>query len=88
MTKGQILQELEALAEGLSIPLAYEEGDIKGGLCWVDGQPRIIICKQRSLSERIKILCQALRQFPLENVYVLPQIRVLLNDPEKSQELT
>ena len=87
MTKGQILQELEAIAERLSIPLAYEEGDLRGGLCWVAGQPRVIICQRLPLWERIKILCQALRQFPLENVFVLPQIRVLLENPEKSQGL-
>ena len=85
MTNNQILQELEALAARLCIPLDYEEGDMRGGLCRVAGQPRIIICQELSLSERINILCQALRRLPIENVFVLPQIRMLLETPERPE---
>jgi hypothetical protein len=88
MTNNQILQELEALAERLCIPLDYEEADIRGGLCRVAGQPRIIIGKGLSPSEKINLLCQALRQLPIENVFVLPQIRVLLETSERSEALS
>ena len=79
MTQTQILQELEALAERLSVPLSYEKGDIRGGLCWVEGKPRIIIRKGLPLAQRVNILLLALCQLPLENVFIPPKIRKFLD---------
>ncbi|MFH0926820.1 MAG: hypothetical protein V1872_14510 [bacterium] len=78
MTKQQLLQELEALASRMNIDIRYERGNIKGGLCRIHEKQLVIINKQFSLEDKIDIFIQSLQGFPLEEIYVSPQLRTLL----------
>jgi len=72
---------LEEVAGLLSVKVSYEKIKIasgrqpKGGLCWVHGEPRIIVHKLLPESEKVQVLIEALRGFDLENVYISPEIR-------------
>jgi hypothetical protein len=83
-----ILNQLEELAGRLEIRIRYEhvnleESSSTGGLCRLKGEYVLIIHAQATEKEKIRILTEALRQFPLGNIYVKPVIRELL---EGSQE--
>ncbi len=80
MTPGRVLAELEALAARLGVAVRAEpfgkgvlEG--RGGLCWVDGQPLVVMDAKLSVLERVALLAGALGGFDLEAIPVAPLIR-------------
>jgi len=83
-----ILNQLEELAGKLEITIRYENVNVEesstvGGLCRLKGKYVLIIHSQATGKEKIRILTEALRQFPLTDIYLKPNIRQLL---EGSQE--
>lgn len=76
MTDTQLLQELEALAERLSIDVSVRnlEGSA-GGLCRYGGKWRLIVERHLSVRERIEVFLKALSQLPLDDVFVVPEVR-------------
>jgi len=75
----RIIANLEEVAETLSIPIKYDKFHGKGGLCCLYGRFRIIINRNLNTIDKIEILSKALNTFPLENIYILPEIRKVLN---------
>lgn len=78
MKQEQLLEELELLSEKLGITIRYENGDFKGGQCQVKEKQYIIIPKRLPIERQIQIFAQELARFPMENVFILPAIRELL----------
>jgi hypothetical protein len=78
-----LLDQLEALAQRLGIPVRYEtlsgeEASGAGGLCRVKGRPMVIIHIQAPLEVKVRILADSLKRFPLDDLYVKPAIREFL----------
>jgi hypothetical protein len=77
------LTELEALAAKLAVQVVYDhltgDGVGPGGLCKLRGQWRVIIERQGSPGEKISILAQALARFDLEEHFVSPGVREILD---------
>ncbi|MEN6318391.1 MAG: hypothetical protein ABFD82_06505 [Syntrophaceae bacterium] len=77
------LSQLEGLAYQLGIHVRYEkigEEDVKsaGGLCLVKGTHVIIINSKATTKDKIQTLAKALRNFDLNDVYIRPALRDLL----------
>jgi hypothetical protein len=75
------LLALEALATKKNVKVSYEAlgGELgAGGLCKVKGAYRIIIDKRATPGERVTILAESLARLPLDDVYVAPEVRDLL----------
>ena len=76
------LKELEALAEKLAVTVVYDhftgEGMGPGGLCRVKGAWRVIIERKASPSEKVSILARALARFDLEEHFLSPDVRELV----------
>jgi len=81
------LSLLEELADKLGIPIRYEiikdELTGLGGLCRVDGKFILIIDSTAIAKEKIEIMTDALRRFDLDDIYVRPALRELLEEYEK-----
>lgn len=76
VTDTQLLQELEALAERLSIEVSDATLDgLPGGLCKHRGKWRLILDRRLSLPERVDAFLKALARMPLEEVFVVPELR-------------
>jgi hypothetical protein len=82
VTPGRVLAELEALAARLGIAVRAEpfgkgvlEG--RGGLCWLDGKPLVVMDQTLTVPERIAVLAAALAaaRFDLEVMSVPPAVR-------------
>ena len=73
-----ILQELENLVEDLGIEIRYDDFEGRGGLCRYGGKICLIVNRALSSSERIHLLAAALARFPLDDVFIRPQVRELL----------
>ena len=76
----QLLEELESLSEKLGITIRYELGDFKGGFCQVKEDTYIIIPKRLPIEKQVLILSRELARFPLDNMYILPAVRELIEE--------
>jgi hypothetical protein len=90
VTPGRVLAELEALAARLGVAVRAEpfgkgvlEG--RGGLCWLDGKPLVVMDAKLAVPERISVLASALGTFDLEVVSVMPQIRERIEEARRGK---
>ncbi len=93
MKTDQIYQHLVDLAEKLDIDVSEQNFKISGfpvtgGICKVKGKNRIILDKHKSKNDKIDILIESLKGFSLDDIYVVPAIRDLLNRSKKEAPLT
>ncbi len=84
-----LLQSLVELAEKLSVRVIFknlndDEFVIKSGLCSIKGDTFIIIDSRVSLEEKIKTLCQELKKFNLDNIFISPAMREILEGENES----
>ncbi len=83
MKESEILQHLEDVAEKLNIKVCYEnlrktKVTLRSGVCRVRDENRIIVDSGLTLSEKIDVFLESLSRFDLENIYIPPAIRKLL----------
>jgi hypothetical protein len=77
------LSQLEGLAYMLGIPVRYEkiaEEDVAnaGGLCRLKGECVIIVNSRAAVKDKVQTLAKALKNFDLNDVYMRPAVRELL----------
>tara|TARA_B100000315_G_scaffold59856_1_gene54288 strand:+ start:9499 stop:9774 length:276 start_codon:yes stop_codon:yes gene_type:complete len=89
ISNDSLLQSLVELAERLSVRVIFknlkdDEFVIKSGMCSVKGDTLIIIDSRVSLEEKIKTLCQELKKFNLDNIFISPAMRDTLEGQNKS----
>ena len=80
MSEAVLLQELEALAERLGVDVRYASLEGRGGLCWYGGAIHLILNRSVPVSERIEEFLSALGQLDLDDVFVLPKIREMVEE--------
>ena len=86
MEEPQIVDLLEELAESFGLQISYETirldeelGNRPGGVCLLRGQRLIIINPNASMREKIRILSEAVKHFDLDQIYMRPVLRQLLD---------
>ena len=75
MDESILLQELETLAEELSVEVRYEAFEGRGGLCRYGGKTYLILNDELDVGERVNLFCHALARLPLDAVFIRPQVR-------------
>ena len=88
MDEAVILRELESLAIELDVEIRYEPLEGRGGLCRYKGKTCLIVNRLSSVPKRVLLLSKELARLPLEDVFIRPQIRELLENhrPESAVE--
>ncbi|MBI5044021.1 MAG: hypothetical protein HZC10_09410 [Nitrospirae bacterium] len=90
-----ILQQLEELAEKLSIKVSYDslrEGNIntKGGICRVENNYRILVDKRLPAREKVDVIARCISKFDLSQYFIAPEVRELIiaysYEPDNSQD--
>ena len=81
MNEAHLLQELEAVASQLSVEVRHEdlEGS-RGGLIRLRGETCILLDRALPVRERVEVMAGALARLPLDDVFLRPAVRVLLED--------
>ena len=86
MDQNIIADELEELIKGFGIqirrePMKQDEDLVKvvGGLCLLRGEYVLIINSKATTMDRITTLATALKHFDLDQIYLLPALRELLD---------
>ncbi len=91
MEEKRLLQELEEIAEKLSIAVQYDDllgmdFNVKGGLCKLRGKNVIILDRRTPPRERIDLLARALSQFDLSSISMKPYVRLVIGDGSETQD--
>lgn len=78
-----LLNQLEELAGKLGIAVRdeninTEESSSTGGLCRIEGKYVLILNSRVTVKEKNQVMIKALRQFDLNDIYLKPVIRELL----------
>ncbi len=81
-----IIDYLEELAESFGVEIRYETikqdedlSFVAGGLCLLKGKYVLIINPKATTKDKIKTLAMAVKHFDLDQIYVRPILRQLLD---------
>lgn len=78
MDTKQIIDELEQAARQLGFGLRREKGNFRGGRCQ-KGDTELIMINKRHLPEtQLAVLAEALRDVPIDTIYLKPVVREAL----------
>jgi hypothetical protein len=85
MDEEEIIEQLEELARGFGIEIRYEPitldeeiMNVVGGLCKLRGEKLLIINSKAPARDKINAFTQALSHFDLDQIYIRPAIRALI----------
>jgi hypothetical protein len=86
-----VLGELVALAARLGVAVraeAFGKGVMqgRGGLCFVDGKPLVVMDERLTVPERIAVLAGALARFDVDGVSVPPPVRDVIEAARKGKK--
>ena len=86
MDEQTIIDQLEELAERFGVQIRYEpirqDEDlvrVVGGLCLLRGEYVLIIDSKAAMRDKIRTFAEALRHFDLDQIYIRPILRELLD---------
>ena len=80
-----ILQDLKSLALQMGAKVRFERGDFKGGYCIVKEDKVIVINRLSSLQKKVIILAAALKELGIEDVYLPPKLREVIEEMDESK---
>jgi hypothetical protein len=75
-----ILTELHELSQQIGYNVRYEKGDFEGGNCLLKEQRLILINKKLEVRKKINILSKNLSEIGIENVYIKPALRDIIEE--------
>jgi hypothetical protein len=77
-----VLNELEELLNKLGIEFKYEKGFFKGGICRIEDKQYFYLSKSIPFEQKLNIIVEQLKILDLEDVYLKPKLRELLEKEE------
>ena len=80
-----MLRELESLAAELAIEVRYEHIKGMGGLCRYGGKTHLIMPVDLPKAQRINALMNALARQPIDEIFLRPDIRDLLESRNRTR---
>jgi hypothetical protein len=76
----EIIQDLKALASQLGAEVRFEKGDFKGGYCLLKENKVVVINKMANLQRKVMILCLALKELGIDQIYLTPRMREIIDE--------
>ncbi|MFO8098923.1 MAG: hypothetical protein R6T83_04785 [Salinibacter sp.] len=80
MDTSAVIDELEDVAERLGLEVRAEKGNFRGGRCVVGEQEIIMLNKNHLPETQLVVFAEALREAPLDTIYLKPAVRTALED--------
>ena len=77
--KTQLLEDFLELGEKCNIKIIHDKGDFNGDKCLLFSSNTIVINKHKPLEQRLYVLAKCFSQINLDNVYIKPMLRDLIN---------
>lgn len=79
----EIIQDLRSVANQLGASIRFEKGDFKGGYCLLKESKVIVINKNANLQRKAIILSAALKELGVDEIYINPKMRELIEEMSK-----
>ena len=76
--KTKLLEDFLSLGEKCDIKIIHDKGDFNGDNCLLFANNTIVINKHKPLDQRLHVLAKCFSQINLENVYIKPVLRDLI----------
>ena len=76
--KTQLLEDFLLLGEKCNIKIIHDKGDFNGDNCLLFANNTIVINKHKPLDQRLHVLAKCFSQINLDNVYIKPVLRDLI----------
>jgi Zn-dependent peptidase ImmA (M78 family) len=76
--KTELLEDFLSLGEKCDIKIIHDKGDFNGDNCLLFANNTIVINKHKPLDQRLHVLAKCFSQINLENVYIKPVLRDLI----------
>ena len=76
----EIIQDLKSIASQLGASVRFEKGDFKGGYCLLKDIKVIVINKNANLQRKASILSLALKELGVDDIYLNPKLRELIDE--------
>lgn len=73
------IEELKELAQQLGATIRFEKGDFKGGYCLIKDKKVVVINKFNNSQKKATILATALKELGIEQIYLSPRIREIID---------
>jgi len=81
----EIIQELRSVANQLGASVRFEKGDFKGGYCLLKESKVVVINKNANLQRKAMILSAALKELGVDEIYLNPKIRELIDEMSEAK---
>ncbi len=75
-----ILEDLKELATQMGARVRFERGDFKGGYCIIKRDKIIVINKLSNLQRKVLTLTSALKELGIEDIYLPPRLREIIEE--------
>lgn len=85
MKEDEVLSGLETVMTTLGVQVRYEKGDFAGGLCKLKDKQLLILNSAMPPNQKIRILANELSQMELDNVFMVPALRQVIDDVGKEK---
>ncbi len=83
----QTLAELEELAEKLGYKVRFEKGNFEGGYCLLKESRLLVVNSRNGQERRITIISKNLKEIGIDDIYVKPGLREII-DKESKRKLS
>ncbi len=88
VTQQETYEELKELARSVGLSVRVETGDFDGGLCTVRDKQVILINRRHPLARRINLLARSLNAFGIDDRFVKPALRSVIDDEVQNSSST
>tara|TARA_B100000900_G_scaffold404827_1_gene413679 strand:+ start:279 stop:569 length:291 start_codon:yes stop_codon:yes gene_type:complete len=83
--KSQLLEDFLMLGEKCGIKIIHDKGDFNGDNCILFSNNTIVINKHKPIEQRLYVLAKCFSQTNLDNVYIKPVIRELIDKAKEDK---
>jgi len=87
MKTDRIVRELEQAARQLGVRVRREKGSFKGGYCIRNGEQILMLNRQHPPEIHVAVLSDALRELPVDTVYLTPAVREAMENAWRQKAL-
>ena len=81
----ELIKDLRGIASQLGAEVRFEKGDFKGGYCLLKENKVIIINKLANLQRKVMILSAALKELGVDQIYLTPRMREIIDEMTDSR---
>tara|TARA_B100001175_G_scaffold40467_1_gene29859 strand:+ start:12 stop:344 length:333 start_codon:yes stop_codon:yes gene_type:complete len=82
----QLLDDFIELGQKCDVKIIHDKGDFNGDTCLLFSDNIVVINKHKPLEQRLHVLAKCFSKLNLDNIYIKPVLRELIDNVEREDE--